>query len=296
MKYLVTGSSGLIGNQLVKNLEDSGHDVFSCYYNMKPTYGIPVNLNLSKLEDIPKIITKIQPEIIIHLAALTDVEKCESDKDLADLINGKSTEIISNEAEHLGCYLIYLSTDYVFDGKKGNYVETDFTNPLNHYGKSKLFGEKAVEQNNSTWCIIRTSTPFGIHPDKKSFPIWVYENLKKNNKINVVDDQFTSPTYVSNLCNIIFEISVKKLEGYFHVSGSTRISRFEFAKKIAKKLNLDLSLLNPVSVNSMPWKAKRPLDSSLNVSKIISSLNPKPLPIEDSLEQYIPQMTHSFSL
>jgi len=80
------------------------------------------------------------------------------------------------------------------------------------------------------------------------------------------------------------------------VSGSTRISRFEFAKKIAKKLNLDLSLLNPVSVNSMPWKAKRPLDSSLNVSKIISSLNPKPLPIEDSLEQYIPQMTHSFSL
>ena len=286
MKYLVTGSAGLIGNRIVSDLERSGEIVYSCYNNMKPFYGIPTKLNLSNLDDIHKNFQKFQPDVIIHCAALTDVEKCEMEPKLANSINTKATEIIAKETERLGSYLIYFSTDYIFDGKKGLYNETDFPNPLNHYGKTKLAGEKTVETNTSKWSIIRTSTPFGTNSSKKTFPVWLLENLQKNKEVNILEDQFTSPTYVPNLSKMILEIVTRNLEGFFHLAGSTRISRFEFAKLIAKKLNLDSSLLNPVKIDTMPWNATRPLDSSLDISKINSSLRTKPFTIEESLDDY----------
>jgi len=290
MKYLVTGSAGLIGNRIVSDLEKSGEIVYSCYNNMKPVYGIPNKLNLLNLDDVHKIFKKFQPDVIIHCAALTDVEKCEVDPELANSINVKATEIITKEAEKLDSYLMYISTDYVFDGKKGFYKETDLTNPLNQYGKTKLIGEKIIENKISKWSIIRTSTPFDVHSYKKTFPVWVFENLKNNKKINILEDQFTSPTYVPNLSKMILEIITRNLEGLFHLSCSNKISRFKFAKMIATKLNLDLSLLNPVSINDMPWKAMRPLDSSLDTSKINTILNTKSLTIEKSLDDYASQI------
>ena len=284
MKYLVTGSAGLIGNQLVHDLEKSGEIVYSCYNNTESFFGIPIQLDLLDLEGIHKIFKKIQPDIIIHSAALTDVEKCEVEPKLANSLNVKATEIIAKETERLGSYLIYLSTDYIFDGKKGLYNETDFPNPLNHYGKTKLAGEKTIETNTSKWSIIRTSTPFGTNSSKKTFPVWLLENLQKNKEVNILEDQFTSPTYVPNLSKMILEIVTRNLEGFFHLAGSTRISRFEFAKLIAKKLNLDSSLLNPVKIDTMLWNATRPLDSSLDISKINSILRTKPFTIEKSLD------------
>jgi dTDP-4-dehydrorhamnose reductase len=296
MKYLVTGSAGLIGNQLVHDLEKSGEIVYSCYNNMKPVYGIPTKLNLLNLEDIHKIFKKFQPDVVIHSAALTDVEKCEVDPQLANLLNVKATEVIAKEVEKISSYLMYISTDYIFDGKSGLYKETDSTNPLNNYGKTKLLGEKFIENETSKWSIIRTSTPFGVHPFKKTFPVWVYENLKINKKINILEDQFTSPTYVPNLSKMILEITSRSLEGFFHLSGSTKISRFEFAKMIATKLNLDLSLLSPVKIDTMPWKAIRPIDSSLDISKINTILKTKSYTIKQSLDDYTLQFADSFSL
>ena len=296
MKYLVTGSGGLIGNQLVYDLEKSGEIVYSCYNDIKPVYGIPIKLNLLNFENISKIFKKIQPDIIIHSAALTDVEKCEVDLELANSLNVKATEVIAKEVEKISSYLMYISTDYVFDGKTGLYGETDSTNPLNNYGKTKLLGEKFIEDETSKWSIIRTSTPFGVHPFKKTFPVWIYENLKINKKINILEDQFTSPTYVPNLSKMILEIISRRLEGFFHLSGSTKISRFEFAKMIAAQLNLDLSLLNPVKIDTMPWKANRPIDSSLDISKISTILKIKPYTIKNSLDDYMLHFPNSFYL
>ncbi|MDC0173871.1 dTDP-4-dehydrorhamnose reductase [Nitrosopumilus sp.] len=290
MKFLVTGSAGLIGNQLVHDLEKSGEQVYSCYNSAKPFFGIPIHLNLFDLEGIHKIFKKIQPDIIIHSAALTDVEKCEVEPKLANLLNIKATEVIAQEVEKINSYLMYISTDYVFDGKQGLYKETDLTNPLNNYGLTKLSGEKIIQEKTSRWSIIRTSTPFGEHPSKKTFPSWVYENLKINKKINVVENQLTSPTYVPNLSKMILEIITRNLEGFFHLAGSTRISRFEFAKLFAKKLNLDFSMLNPVKIDTMLWNATRPLDSSLDMSKINSILTTKPFTIEKSLDDYASQI------
>lgn len=179
MKYVVTGSAGLIGNQLVSDLEQSGQTVYSCYNKHKPLHGIPTKLDLLNLKEISNVLRKLQPDVIIHLAALTDVEKCESEPNLAYLINTKATEHIVKETNQIGCFLTYLSTDYVFDGKKGLYYEDDFPNPLNQYGKTKLEGEKAVEHCISHWSIIRTSTPFGNHLIKQTFPLWIIENIKK---------------------------------------------------------------------------------------------------------------------
>ena len=287
MKYLVTGSAGLIGNQLVHDLEKSGEIVYSCYNNVKPIHGIPIQLDLLDLEKIHKIFKKIQPDIVIHSAALTDVEKCEVEQKLANSINVRATEVIATEVENISSYLMYISTDYVFDGNQGLYKETDLTNPLSNYGITKLSGEKIIQDKTSRWSIIRTSTPFGKHYLKKTFPVWVYENLKINKKINILENQFTSPTYVPNLSEMILEIIFHRLEGFFHLAGSTKISRFEFAKMIATKFDLNLSLLNPVKIDSMPWKAIRPIDSSLDISKINTVLKTKPYTINQSLDDYV---------
>lgn len=296
MTYLVTGSAGLIGSQFVSDLEQSGRSVYSCYNDAKPSHGIPIKLDLLNIQEISTTLQKFQPDVIIHLAALTDVEKCELEPKLAYSINTKATEQIVKEAEQIGCFLIYLSTDYVFDGKNGMYKETDPTNPINQYGKTKLDGEKAVEKCKSPWAIIRTSTPFGNHLTKKTFPIWVIENLQKNKTLSIIEDQFTSPTYVPNLTEMILDVISHNLVGFFHLSGSTRISRYRFAQMIADKLNLDKSLLKPVKMNEMTWKANRPLDSSLDVSKADLILNKKPLSVEYSLHDYLSQLKDSFSL
>ena len=296
MKYLVTGSSGLIGSQLVFDLEQSGEIVYSCYQNTKPLHGIPVKLDLLNLENISKIFQKLQPDIVVHLAALTDVEQCESKSKLAYLINSKATEQIAKECEQIKCFLVYVSTDYVFDGKKGFYDETDSPNPINQYGKTKLDGEKAVQNISTSWSILRTSTPFGNHLTKKTFPVWVVENIKNNNKLNIIEDQFTSPTFVPNLSQMILEVIKRRLEGIIHLSGSTRISRYDFAKIIVNKLNLNPLLLKSVKMNSIPWKSKRPFDSSFNISKAKLTLTLKPFSIEQSLQNYIPLLKESFSL
>jgi len=287
MKFLVTGSSGLVGSQLVKDLSEQNVEVYSGYHNVKPIYGNPVLIDLSKLEDIPQILDRIKPDVIIHSAAMTNVDLCEKEKDLALKINGHATKIISKQAAMQNAFFVYVSTDYVFDGEKGMKKESDSTNPIDFYGVSKLEGEKAVMNLASSWCIARTSTPYGIHQTKKSFPIWVKENLQENNTINIVVDQFTSPTYVPNLSRMLIEIGKRQIVGIIHLAGSTRISRYKMAELVAEKLNFDKKLLKPANVDDMNWIAKRPKDSSLDVSNAISILKEKPFDIEQGLDNLV---------
>ena len=193
LKFLVTGSSGLVGQQVVKDLSKS-HEVFSCYNKSKPEYGDAVKMDLLNHEMISNVLSEKKPDIVIHLGAMTAVDLCETQQDNALKINSHATEILAKECSKINSFMVYVSTDYVFDGNSGLYEENDVTNPLGFYGKSKLLGEKSVQNFSSDWCITRTSTPFGLHPTKKSFPIWVIENLQKQKQIDVLTDQFTSPT------------------------------------------------------------------------------------------------------
>lgn len=291
MKFLVTGSAGLVGNQVVKDLAESYDKIYSCYNSSRPQFGVPTQMDLTSAENITKVIENTRPDVIIHLAAMTDVDLCEKEKDLALKINAKATEIISKHAARQGAFFLYVSTDYVFDGKAGMKKESDTPDPINHYGKSKLDGESAVRDLASSWCIARTSTPFGIHPVKKSFPLWVVQSLKENKEIKAITDQYTSPTYVTNLSKMIIEIATRQIVGIMHVAGATRISRYETAEMIADKLNLDKKLLKQTTIDEMDWIAKRPRDSSLDVSKAASILKEKPLRIEQGIDHFIQELS-----
>jgi dTDP-4-dehydrorhamnose reductase len=290
MKFLVTGSAGLIGSQVVKDLLTQNQIVYSCYHDEKPLHGIPIFFDLTDKEKIIQILQETKPDRVIHLAAMTGVDLCEEQSELTTKVNVKATEILAKQAAKINSFFLYVSTDYIFDGIKGMYGEDDFTNPLGFYGKSKLEGEIALNKLASSWCIARTSTPFGIHPKKKSFPLWVKENLELKKEIPVVTDQFTSPTYVPNLSKMLIEVATRQISGIIHVSGATRISRYNFAELIADKLNLDKKLLIPTKIDTINWNAQRPKDSSLDTSLANEILNEKPQKIEQSLELFINEL------
>ena len=285
MKFLVTGSAGLVGSQVVKDLVEQNHTVYSCYHNEKPVHGIPLQLDLTDQDKIIQTIQETKPDRIIHLAAMTNVELCETEKDLATIINVKSTETIAKQAAKQQAFFVYVSTDYVFDGRDGMKKEDDSTNPLGFYGKTKLEGENTINKLASSWCIARTSTPFGIH-HKKSFPLWIKKSLDLKKEIPVLVDQFTSPTFVPNLSKMLIEVATRQITGIIHLAGATRISRYELAVLVADELNLDKKLLIPIKTDDMGWKGQRPKDSSLDVSLATEILNEKPQKIEQSLKLF----------
>ena len=289
LKFLVTGSAGLIGHQVVKDLSET-HEVFSCYNKSKPEFGIPTKMDLLNHEMISNVLSEKNPDIVIHLGAMTAVDLCDTQQDNALKINSQATEILAKECSKINSFMVYVSTDYVFNGNSGLYKENAVTNPLGFYGKSKLLGEKSIQNFSSNWCIARTSTPFGLHPTKKSFPIWVIENLQKQKQIDVLTDQFTSPTYVPSLSRMLIEISERHLTGIIHVAGASKISRYEMASLVSDKLGLDGKLLREISINDIKWEAQRPKDSSLNVSKAISILNQKPQKIDHDVNLFIDEI------
>ena len=283
-KILVTGSAGLIGTQIVKDLLDNHKQVYSCYNKTKPELGIITHLDLTKKDDIVNTMNRIKPDVVIHLGAMTDVELCETETELAKKINTDATEILALESEKYNTFFVYMSTDYVFDGKVGMKKENDKTNPINFYGKSKLDGERVFKKITTPNVIVRTSTPFGIHSKKMSFPIWVKKNLELEKEISVVVNQYTSPSYVPNISKMIIEIMERKITGIIHLAGATKISRYDFAVQISKIINVNKQFLKLTKMDQMDWKAQRPADSSLSVSKANKILKNKPEKIEDSLK------------
>ena len=289
LKFLVTGSAGLVGQQVVKDLSNS-HLVFSCYNKSKPEYGDSVKMDLKNYEMISSVLSETEPDVVIHLGAMTGVDLCEKEESMAFDINTKATQTIAQQCSISNTFLVYVSTDYVFDGNLGMYKEDDVANPLGFYGKSKLEGEKAVQNFSANWCIARTSTPFGLHPTKKSFPMWVIENLQKQKQIDVLIDQFTSPTYIPNLSRMLIEISERRITGIINTAGASKISRYQMASMVSDKLNLDDTLLKQISMNKLKWIAQRPKDSSLDVSRASSILNEKTQKIDQSLNLFIDEM------
>jgi len=211
MKFLITGAAGLVGSQVTKDLTEK-HTVYSCYNNSKPKDGIPIKLDLTITSDIKTTLNKIKPDRIIHLAAMTNVDLCETQQDMATKINVTATKTLALEAAKLGVFFVYVSTDYVFDGKKGMKKENDIPNPLGFYGKSKLAGEIALNKLSSSYAIARTSTPFGLHKTKKSFPIWIKESLESKKEIPVLVDLLAFvPSSSSLICLLDAIVSCQDL-------------------------------------------------------------------------------------
>ena len=284
MKLLVTGASGLLGHKVAQLALERGHEVFSIYKEHPTNLGNPIKLDLINQSKISKVITKLKPDAIIHPAAYTDVDGCETNQDLAWKINAEATKHIAIASANINSHLTYVSTDYVFDGEKGLYTEEDKTNPISHYGYTKLKGEEFIKEHATEWCIARPSAIYGWLDYKQNFATWLINNLNQKKEVKILKDQYISPTLNTNLAEMLLEIAERNMTGTLHTAGATRVSRHEFALKLAEVFNLNIDLVKPAKMNEMPWRAKRPRDSSLNVSKALTLLNQKPLKLEQALK------------
>ncbi len=283
----MTGSSGLIGRQLCLEASRMGYEVYAAEHKTDIEVGIPVKLDLLNVPSIESAYEESRPEVVIHAAALTDVDLCEKEPELAFRMNSNATAQIALQAKRNRAFLIYISTDYVFDGTKGMYKETDEAKPINVYGLSKLKGEEFVKEFADEWCIVRLSTPYGIHNKRRTFPEYVIEKLTKGEKLRVAYDQFTSPTYVPNFCRMLLEVAERGIQDIIHLSGSVRASRLDVAIKVAELLNLDRTLIEPTLLSELKLIAKRPKDSSLDVSKALQILKEKPMTLDAGLNAFI---------
>ena len=283
MNVLVTGGTGLIGTPFVRRAINRGHNLFVARHKSHLSMGKSVPLDLLSTQSIESSFKIASPDIVVHLAAITDLEKCESDKEEAKLVNAESCQTIAKLARNHNSFLIYLSTDYVFDGHRGSYAEEDEPNPINWYGRTKFRGEQLIAKYSRDYCIARTSTPFGAHKTKKTFPLFVVERLRKKLNVQVAIDQFTSPTSTENLANMLMEVLEKRLHGIYHLAGRTRASRLQVAEQLARHFDLDESLIEPKRLSEFKWRAKRPKDSSLNTSKAFTHLENKPYTLVDAI-------------
>ncbi len=216
------------------------------------------------------------------------MDRCEAEPDLAFLVNSKAVGHLANAAKKAETYFVQLSTDYVFDGEKGNYSETDPPHPINSYGLSKLEGERASKApGEGKWCVARASVVYGWgRPHRPNAATFVYEKLSKGEPVSMVWDQYSSPTINTNLATMILEIVERRVSGIIHTAGASRLSRYDFALGLAETLGLNKQLISAVDAGNMHWKARRPRDSSLNVGRANRELTQKPLEIRKAYEKF----------
>jgi dTDP-4-dehydrorhamnose reductase len=258
---LVTGS-GLLGSDVIRVLRKE-HGVVGTF-NSSPKDGA-VCLDITDRGDTVRAIGELRPEYVVHTAALTNVDYCEDHAQEAAAVNDRGTKNVADAALMAGARMIYVSTDFVFDGTKGMYREDDPVNPVSVYARTKLAGEYHVKKLDG-YAIARTSVVYGNA--RQNFVTWVRDSLAKGQRIRVVTDQFNSPTLSYDCAEAVAALIKNKATGIYHTAGCERISRFDFAKKIARFYGLDDSLIEPVTSDTLKQNAKRPMDSSLDVGKI----------------------------
>ena len=285
MRILITGAFGQLGHALQSILSKKSNYELICTGRKvkKGQEGIP--LDIRNQVALKELINTTAPDILINLAAMTNVDACELNPKLAGEINVAGLEHICDSFKGK---IIHLSTDYVFDGTSGPYKEDDPLNPISIYGKTKLASEHILLEKDIKNLVIRGNVLYDYSPHTSaSFLNWVVSSLNGNQEIKVVEDQFNNPTWTRSMSDII-ELSIENdLEGIIHWGDSVHISRFEFAKLIAKKFSLNESLIKPVLTSELNQPARRPLQSGLSTKKLVNMLDIIPPLIDDCLDEII---------
>lgn len=276
MKYLITGVNGQLGYDINKELNDRGYkDILAPSRDM---------LDITNKKIVEKIVLEYKPDIIFHCAAYTAVDKAEDEKELCYDINVNGTKYLVNTAKKIGAKIIYISTDYVFDGTKdGIYEVDDSACPVNYYGMTKYLGEKEILKYNNS-IIVRISWVFGING--KNFIKTMLKLATTNKSINVIDDQVGSPTYTKDLARLLVDMALSDIKGIYHATNEGYCSWYEFAKYIFEVSNIDIEV-NSIKTTQYKTKAKRPMKSRLS-KETLDSINLKRLPNwQDAVKRYL---------
>ncbi len=302
LKLLVVGGSGLLGFK-VAELAKREHKTYATY-NLRRTE--LQDCRLFKLDKTDRsatltLIDKLKPDVIIDTAALHNVDYCETHHEEAWKVNVEGTKNVAEGCEKVGAKMIFVSTDYVFDGKEGFYREEDAPTPLHYYAETKVEGERVVMEAGIEYAIARPSVIYGWNPNESAgfksssgksmnFVLWTINKLKRKEEISIVTDQYSCPTLADNLAEVLLILSKSKKQGIYHTAGKSCINRYDFAKKIASTFDLDGGLIKPVTSDFFRQVAERPKKCCLEVGKAERELGVRFLTAEQGLKKMKDQM------
>ncbi len=290
-KILITGSNGLLGQKLVELLVTKAH--IQTIATARGENRLPFNagyryveMDITDPDAVDQVLGGERPHVLIHTAAMTNVDQCELEKDACWKLNVTATETLISACAKYNIFLEHVSTDFVFDGTSGPYREEDVPNPVSFYGWSKYAAEKAVTTSDIKWAIARTVLVYGIAHDmsRSNIILWVKKSLEEGKAIKVVTDQFRTPTLAEDLATGCFLIADQEARGIYHISGKDFMTPFEMAVAAAEYFGLDTSLISPTDASAFSQPARRPPRTGFKLTKSRNVLGYEPHSFREGIE------------
>ena len=281
-KIFITGANGLLGQKLVAQLVEAGK--FEVLASGRGECRLPgdgftyVSLDITDRKSVEQVFQKYQPIMVIHGAAMTQVDDCEKDREACNLANVTATENLIGAAEKVNSHFIFVSTDFIFSGEKGPLTEDEEPDPVNYYGESKLIAEQKLMASSLKWAIARTVLVYGIAHDmsRTNIILWVKKSLEEGKTIQVVDDQFRTPTLAEDLAAGCILIANQKAEGVYNISGEDFLTPLDMALMTADYFGLDKSLIKKADSSTFTQPAKRPAKTGFIIEKAKNELGFQP--------------------
>ncbi len=288
MKILVTGSNGLLGQKQTALIgQDKSIKLIATARgeSVIPVQGEYYPMDITEPADIESVISKTKPDVIIHTAAMTNVDHCETQREACWKANVTAVESLVTACEKYNIHLIHVSTDFIFDGSHGPLDENEKTAPVNYYGESKLAAEVAVQKSKLKWAILRTVLVYGITNDmsRSNIVLWVKNSLEQGKTIQVVNDQWRTPTLAEDLAMGCYLAAKKKATGVYNISGKDFLSPYDIAQKTAAFFKLDNSLIKATDSTQFKQPAKRPLTTGFIIDKARKDLGYEPKSFDEGI-------------
>lgn len=286
-KILISGGTGFLGGHLIQKAGRCW-DTHGTFFQTEPTQAGAGwhGLDLHDLRSIADLLRRLRPKVVIHTAALANLDYCERHPDQADAINCRATETLARICAQDSIRLIFISTDMVYDGARGNYLESDAAMPISVYGRSKVAAESALAQQGGNFVVARVALNYGRPAAHgTSFSEWLDQRLRSGQKVPLFTDQFRSPILVANLADLLLELADNDFVGTVNLGGPERIDRYAFGQKYCQIFGLDSTLLQPLAMASLPQDAPRPRDVSMNTARAQQLLKTRLLDIEAGISQ-----------
>lgn len=288
---MVTGSNGLLGQKLVQKLgQDPEVDLVATsrgenrLLHQKGYLYEP--LDIADPKAVQSCLQKHHPQVLIHTAAMTHVDQCEQDQEACQQLNVEAVRYLTEACAATGAHLVHLSTDFIFDGAAGPYTEAEVPNPISFYGQSKLRGEQIILESGISAAILRTILVYGVaeNMSRSNLVLWAKKSLEEGKSIQVVDDQFRSPTLAEDLADGCILAAKQRATGIYHISGPRTCSILELVWQIADFWKLDKGLITAVSSHTLDQPAKRPPRTGFDISKAQRELGYQPHSFTQGLE------------